>query len=54
MIYVGHGAHIEVRGQFHGVSSLLLPLFGFQGLNSGPQTFKQVCLLHEPSWKLQF
>lgn len=30
-----HGLHVEVRGQLHGVHSLLPPVHSFQGLNSG-------------------
>lgn len=29
--------HVEDRGQFYGVSSVVLPLSAFQRFNSGPQ-----------------
>lgn len=39
MVHESHGTYVVVRGQLCGVSSLLLPVRGFWGSNSGRQGF---------------
>lgn len=46
---MGHGTCLEVRGQFCGADSLLPPLYGLQGFDSGGQTNKTRSLPSEPS-----
>lgn len=37
--YMCYSTHVKVRGELHGVSSLLLSLCGFQNSNSSHQTY---------------
>lgn len=45
-IYV---THAKVKGQLYGVGSLLSPLIGFYGSNSGHQAFMHMLLNAEPT-----